>query len=267
MSREGVNANLDVLRAIAVLCVLLAHVLLTLSGNGPGQRVAFGIDVSTLGRAGVLIFFVHTSLVLMLSMERSPARGFRLVRSFYIQRCFRVYPLSMLLCAGVVALGIPRNVLGTPYHSPSIGEFVANAALVQNITGDQPLSDPLWSLPFEIQMYVLLPFIFLAIKRAPLAGSMLFVVFAYFLAGKIRLLGFAPCFAGGILAFGLLKAPRLRLPSWASSIAPLMAPQLEWPMTAINFEPETLQANSMLPRMSLLSTLPATRALKMSPMP
>ena len=215
MSREGVSANLDVLRAIAVLCVLLAHILLTLSGNGPGQRVAFGIDVSTLGLAGVLIFFVHTSLVLMLSMERSPARGFRLVRAFYIQRSFRVYPLSMLLCAGVVALGIPRNVLGIPYHSPSIGEFLANAALVQNITGDPLLSDPLWSLPFEIQMYVLLPFIFLAIKRAPLVGSIFFVVFAYFLAGKVRLLGFAPCFAGGILAFGLLKAPRLRLPSWA----------------------------------------------------
>src|SRR5438477_8651444 len=46
-----------------------------------------------------------------------------------------------------------------------------------------------------------------------------------------------------------------------------MAPQLEWPMTAINFAPEALQVNSRLPRISSFKMLPATRALKTSPMP
>lgn len=65
--RSAPVANLDILRAIAVTIVLMAHFALTMSGNGPGQRVVFGVDLYTLGRTGVLIFFVHTSLVLMLS--------------------------------------------------------------------------------------------------------------------------------------------------------------------------------------------------------
>jgi len=57
--------NLDFLRAVAVLLVLADH---------PGrhfQRFQFG----SLGLFGVLLFFVHTSLVLTYSMQRSHLAG------------------------------------------------------------------------------------------------------------------------------------------------------------------------------------------------
>jgi DDE domain len=49
----------------------------------------------------------------------------------------------------------------------------------------------------------------------------------------------------------------------ALSIAPLIAPLPVWPMTRVTLAPDSLQANSILPRMSKFSTLPATRQLKM----
>jgi len=57
------SANLDVLRAIAVLMVFFYHLLEY--GYFSERRV------NRLGQFGVLIFFVHTSLVLMMSMERN----------------------------------------------------------------------------------------------------------------------------------------------------------------------------------------------------
>src|SRR6516225_8198556 len=48
---------------------------------------------------------------------------------------------------------------------------------------------------------------------------------------------------------------------------PLIAPHEVCPITRTTFAPATLQANSMLPRMSSFEILPATRELKMSPMP
>ena len=63
-----------------------------------------------LGRWAVLIFFVHTSLVLMFSLERQTATaalGWRHYLAFLLRRCFRLLPLSTVVIAGVVALDLP----------------------------------------------------------------------------------------------------------------------------------------------------------------
>jgi hypothetical protein len=49
-------------------------------------------------------------------------------------------------------------------------------------------------------------------------------------------------------------------------MAPLTAPHSLWPSTTISFAPASLVANSALPTTSAAATLPAMRALKMSPM-
>ena len=74
--------NLDLLRTVAVLLVFVGHLMLTAGVRGLGD----------VGRFGVLIFFVHTSLVLMLSMERLGLTGGRLYFAFLIRRFFRIYP-------------------------------------------------------------------------------------------------------------------------------------------------------------------------------
>src|SRR6266404_7493565 len=91
--REQINsgqefANLDLLRSLAVLSVFFSHLVEIVTHHE--TEVTWH-----LGQIGVLIFFVHTGLVLMQSMERLGLDGRALFLTFYVRRWFRIYPLSM----------------------------------------------------------------------------------------------------------------------------------------------------------------------------
>jgi len=204
LSKQTDSANLDYLRSWAVLCVLLDHLAGT-SGITLGW-------LQTLGRVGVLIFFVHTALVLMFSLERSyPVRGW--VTAFYVRRAFRVYPLVFACTLAAVVFGIP----GWPFSHPlsvSPWMFLVNVLLVQNITLSPSILLVSWSLPYEIQMYLVLPCLFWMVKRSskpwlvvtlcllPALVLPRVLDFAHF-ARISSLVQFVPCFLAGILAFAL----------------------------------------------------------------
>ena len=152
MSKD--SANLDVLRATAVLMVFCHHLLEY--GYFSERRV------NGMGQFGVLIFFVHTSLVLMMSMERNSG-----ALNFYIRRFFRIYPLSIAVVAMVVVLHIPSNP-AREYTWMGASNLLSNFALTMNLTHSPMALAPLWSLPIEVQMYLVLPLLFLVtrIKKA-----------------------------------------------------------------------------------------------------
>ena len=165
--------NLDTLRAFAVLCVLANHAIMV---------APFGSAVILsywLGRAGVLAFFVHTSLVLMSSLERHGNEG-RDVTAFYIRRAFRIYPLAIVAILLVFAMHMPSKVpvhgVVTPYIRPRLPQLLANLALVQNLTASKNVLVVLWTLPIELQMYAVLPLCYLAAKRGPLAVASLLAI-------------------------------------------------------------------------------------------
>ena len=62
------SANFDFLRANGVLMVIAFHVLAFF-----GIRKAGPFDLEAMAFAGFLFFFVHSSFVLMLSLERLPS--------------------------------------------------------------------------------------------------------------------------------------------------------------------------------------------------
>jgi peptidoglycan/LPS O-acetylase OafA/YrhL len=200
-----VEANLDILRSIAVLCVIGEHYWLALTN---GNLWMGPISTSVVGRFGVLLFFVHTALVLMLSMQRMKAPdAVSLGAQFYIRRIFRIYPLSTLVCIAVSILRIPRNVLGDPFLW-SYRIFAENVLLIQNVTRVPPLSDPLWTLPYEVQMYLALPFIFMATRRFWVVSLCALFAAGVTLGSFYYLFEFVPCFLAGVLASLLL--PRFR---------------------------------------------------------
>jgi peptidoglycan/LPS O-acetylase OafA/YrhL len=207
------DANLDILRAIAVLSVFFTHLY---RFDPQFYDPAFQEYHASLGRAGVLIFFVHTSLVLMQSLERTGKKlsGWPLTRYFYIRRVFRIYPLSICLIVLSIAFSIPSNPLA-PYRSYRLGWLLTNLLLVQNITGTRNVSDPEWSLPYEVQMYVVLPVLFLVLR----AGAGYLRAILIYAAGVIVslihwLLQFVPCFLSGVIAYELLKTVRPRFRAW-----------------------------------------------------
>ena len=159
---RGASPNLDFLRSAAVLMVLFDHLCRRFYLDHLGW---FG--VADVGVFGVLLFFVHTSLVLMYSMQRSGLHGMALVKNFAIRRVFRIYPLSILAVLTAVALHLHADGRGISFGPrPGAVEFVSNLLLIQNLTFSDSIIGPLWSLPIELQMYLLLPILFLWRKRS-----------------------------------------------------------------------------------------------------
>jgi peptidoglycan/LPS O-acetylase OafA/YrhL len=199
---SGASANLDLLRSVAVLLVLLDH----LTRHYHHDR--FG----DLGYFGVLLFFVHTSLVLMYSMQRSRLTGAALVKDFYIRRLFRIYPLSILAVLAALALHLHADGRGLAIGSwPGTSEVLSNLFLVQNLTYAKSIIGPLWSLPLEVQMYVLLPLLFLWRKRSVWLLLLLWLasgLLGHFpetvpALGWFTLLLYIPNFLPGAMAFTL----------------------------------------------------------------
>jgi peptidoglycan/LPS O-acetylase OafA/YrhL len=77
--------NLDLVRSMAVISVVVEHTLLSLGILKIGP-----FPIKYLGVMGVMVFFVLTTLVLMWSLERKPH-----TLDFYIRRVFRIYPLAL----------------------------------------------------------------------------------------------------------------------------------------------------------------------------
>lgn len=217
MERVGQDSNLDILRSVAVMAVFVTHALQVSAGCKVGEHFAYGVETYSLGHIGVLIFFVHTSLVLMQSLARTGTNqsGWPLIRYFYFRRAFRIYPLSICLVVLSITFSIPQNALGVPYVWCGMNWLLSNLLLIQNIARISVVSGPMWSLSYEVQMYLALPLLFMAL-RGPRSGARLILI--YYIGGLLSLthpvLRFVPCFLAGVLAYKLLGIVRPRLSAW-----------------------------------------------------
>lgn len=243
VERNAEDRNLDVLRAMAVLLVLFTHIAV-FSG---APKATLGA-LNRLGNAGVIIFFVHTSLVLMRSLERSAARGlsgWMRVRDFYTRRAFRIYPLAVITVLAVVVLHLPRMPRDDAFHPPTAVELVSNLVLLQNLFGTRALLGPLWSLPHEIEMYVVLPFLFVLVRAArwrvltaisigAVAVAIGWTLGQQYVPGLWRLSvsRFVPCFVAGVVAFRACQLTKPRLAAWVWPLIVLglvLGTSLAWP--------------------------------------
>jgi len=208
--------NLDVLRAVAVLCVVANHVAIAAT---PPPNVSWG----WVGRVGVLIFFVHTALVLMGSLERSGGARAGWISRFYVRRAWRIYPLSIATIIVVLAVGVSEHlvVMGYPpprFKWPDDATLLSNMLLVQNLVLKRNVLGVLWTLPIELQMYLALPFCFLLARKN--VYSLLPLVLAGMIGAvawkaelpipglwRLSMLPYVPCFLAGVLAYALLRSP------------------------------------------------------------
>jgi len=218
MIRTGGDlSTLDFMRALCTLVVVGAH-FLAMTGHFPNV-------MGGLPRVAVLMFFVHTSFVLMLSLERQQAKSpDGLWWRFMVKRFFRVYPLTTFVIAAIMIFRIPSQLVppNFQYLQLTATGVISNFLLTMNLTASDPILSPMWSLPYEFQLYFLLPSLFLLVKRwhgpAPVFGLWcvtLAVALAQPLvprAGRLDILEFAPCFVAGILCYKLSKTIKPTMP-------------------------------------------------------
>jgi peptidoglycan/LPS O-acetylase OafA/YrhL len=190
-----------------------------------------------LGRLGVVIFFVHSGIVNLLSIERHVGKHgeHRLFRAFMTRRCLRIYPLSIFVVAVIFLSHIPvahiNNWSAAPANQPKAALF-PSLFLMQNFFQFDQLLEPLWSLPYEIQMYCLFPFIYVALRRI---NSAKILIFAWAMLAAIQfviaphlakhssigqtfaipeMLYFFLWFLSGIYAYKEMQTSRRTVPFW-----------------------------------------------------
>ncbi|MGA7245732.1 MAG: acyltransferase [Terracidiphilus sp.] len=213
LDRSNQMPNLDLLRSIAVLLVVVEHTLLAL------RILTIGYwKIAWLGVVGVFMFFVHTSLVLMWSLDREPN-----TLGFYIRRFFRIYPLSIAAILILVIFRIPtmQNPLGDTYfQTRGIGNVFSNLLLAQNLAWGGNILGVMWTLPLEVDMYFLLPFLFFFLRKdfsiwplLALWGAVAAYARATFLPDAPTFVSCIPYFLPGVFAYVLFAKVRPRLPA------------------------------------------------------
>lgn len=194
------------MRAVAVICVVIAHALVYL-----GRSAVAG----WLGITGVCFFFVHTSLVLMFSLQRDPV-----VSSFYLRRAFRIYPLWIVMVLVVTIFHLAQFPPEFAYRFPGFKGLFANLSLTMNLFHKEEIVGAGWTLPIEVDMYLFLPVLYFFVRSVKalwcvLLIDLFIVAFNKTNFGQVSFLPMCiPCFLPGIMAYLLSERARRVLPAW-----------------------------------------------------
>ena len=155
----GRLAWLDVLRGLAALAVVFNHFGYFVP---PGLKGAVYQWINP-GDYGVFVFFIISGYIVPASLERKGS-----VRSFWVSRLFRLYPLYLLAVAIAVALYMV-HVGGLHGEGSDLETSVLSQMLMMsNVLAGQNLPNVVWSLSYEMIFYLLLTALFMARVERPM---------------------------------------------------------------------------------------------------
>jgi peptidoglycan/LPS O-acetylase OafA/YrhL len=221
-SRVKDKPNLDLLRSIAITLVVVDHLLLS-KGIETWRRWSVG----EIGLFGVYLFFVHTSLVLMWSLERRPN-----TLDFYVRRIFRIYPLAILTILLAAFTHAPVSGIDHVYFRVqpwTLTSLITNCLLLQEFFQNlRPIHAVTWSLPPEVFMYALLPCLFFYARTMRKIWPLLIIWLVVVIVDRreFSLVGnwfpvLVPDFLAGVIAYVGFMHRKPKLPSW--TLIPILA--------------------------------------------
>lgn len=152
--RLGYRPELDGLRGVAILAVLLSHA---------------GFPVPGGGIVGVTLFFVLSGfLITSLLLDERAERGRVSLVDFYVRRALRLLPALVVMVGVVTAIQIAFAAQSDPLRDAAAAlSYAGNWSIISS--GDIGLLHHTWSLAVEEQFYVLWPLLFLLLIRWPRA--------------------------------------------------------------------------------------------------
>ena len=171
--------NLDGIRAIAALMVVVSHIEYHKVNFG---FVRFGfLNISSLGKVGVTIFFALSGfLITYLLLEEKKNFEKVALKDFYIRRILRIWPLYFL----VVLVGFfiyPAQGSSTALWYSVF--FIPNLAFCLSML--PAIFDPIWSIGTEEQFYIFHPHLFKIKKRENILIAFFIVCISIVLLGVI----------------------------------------------------------------------------------
>lgn len=171
-ARQDVEA-LTGLRAVAAGWVVLLHAWIA----GGAKPLAIGIDWTPLARAGWLgvdLFFALSGFLLTQQALARRARGAvahtlgEPAGRFLARRVLRVFPAYLATLTVLLGLAL-AGVYGAV---PSVPDFLLHLPMLHGLDEHfaTTINGVFWSLPFELQFYVLFPLLFwLVLRSGPVA--------------------------------------------------------------------------------------------------
>jgi peptidoglycan/LPS O-acetylase OafA/YrhL len=180
----------DILRALAILLVMLVHLPLDAT---PG----FLVGIREYGWLGVDVFFVLSGYLIGSQLFREIDRsGGVNLKAFYLRRAFRIFPAFFLVLGLYAVFPILRD-------APTMQPIWKFATFTVNLGFDPRTGNAFsqaWTLAVEEQFYLVLPLLVLLTHRRVKAG-------------------WALSFAALLVAAGVV----LRFAIWEARIEPLVA--------------------------------------------
>lgn len=183
--------TLDFFRGVAILMVIAGHFL--------PERLVFGgaaNAVSTLGRGGVIVFFLLSGYLIFKNLQTQK------LTPFLCRRFFKIFPAYWLNVLMLVALG--QFVGGFEAHSTST--YLANFFMVSDLFKTASISGVYWTLLIEVKFYIFISLYFYFLKSRFISLVFFLMIVAngivFMLRGQASLLlTFFPVFFVGIQVF------------------------------------------------------------------
>lgn len=191
--------NFDLIRLLAALQVAVVHALMYLKPTGSFVHI---IRSGLALFPGVPIFFVISGLLISRSYEQSDS-----IRNYYRNRCLRIFPglwvclvvsLGVIWVSGVGSLGAASTPQWLLWWVTQMSFFQNYAPAFLKPLGSGILNGSLWTIPIELEFYLLLPALYFILQLRRLRGhTLVLCVLA------------ASLFAQLVLAYGRQRFPLL----------------------------------------------------------
>lgn len=183
--REFRLNNFDLLRIAAATQVLVAHSIRRLDIHTPLWFVPFEPFV------GVPIFFVVSGYLISASYERTST-----LTNYFRNRFLRIYPgmWACLLCTVIVVSAFGFRMLrisAVPWFVWQMAGVIYTPKFLSGF-GFGSYNGSLWTIPIELQFYVVLPLVYLLARHGRGTNRVFYLAFAVFVLIALVIRWLAP---------------------------------------------------------------------------
>jgi peptidoglycan/LPS O-acetylase OafA/YrhL len=192
--------NFDLIRLLAAMQVVVSH-----GANFLGFTVwePAGRVMSFL--PGVPVFFVVSGFLISLSWERAPS-----VTHYARNRLLRIYP-ALWVCLGISVVFALASGIRPDSFAGFVGWLAAQATVVQFYNpaflrgfGVGVLNGSLWTIPVELQFYMILPLLALVAHRKAARWVLLAFAAAFLMLATRTVMGAGESFAHKLLRVSIM---------------------------------------------------------------